>query len=64
MPDNLISREIYEKRIDQEIMVKLVELEMKNKGIFYHKKKDSKNLETIKTIDPPPLKKYQSLLLA
>lgn len=44
LPNNMITREIYEKRIDKEIMLKLIELEVKNKNIFYHKKKDSKNL--------------------
>lgn len=44
-------------------MLKLIELEVRNKNIFFHKKKHSKNFETLKNI-MPVTNKYQSFLLA
>lgn len=60
-PDNLISRELIEKKIDIQILNKLIEIETKNRGtMFYHKKKKS-------SIEGPrkefKLRKFDSILI-
>lgn len=60
MPDNLVTRELYEKKIDQEILSKLTELEMA-KGSFIHKKRSSSKDSKSKIIEPIPL--YKNILM-